>query len=152
MSLEELVVEKDVEKEKDTEVLASEILSRPPHLTIILKLAHKPLNAKRLVKMRNYHVSTMYFVLKKLRQAGIVETKTPSLDKRKKYYTLTDKGRKILKRIKELITIWLEHEMAISLGTVEELTNIIEKNLKVPAEYVIAVLDADFLRKIIRAR
>ena len=152
MSLEDLVVEKDVEKEKDTEVLASEILSRPPHLTIILKLAHKPLNAKRLVRMRNYHESTMYLVLKKLRQAGIVEAKTPSLDKRKKYYTLTNKGREIVKRIKELITTWLEHEMALSFGTVEELQTIIEKNLKVPAEYVIAVLDTEFIRKIIKVK
>ena len=154
MSLEDLVEDRDKAK-----ALAHQIIDKPHYLALFLRFCFRPCCPRELVrtqviysKLKYISRPTVFAVLKKFRQLNIVEPMKVSLDKRKKYYKLTDLGKQVKSEITSMITTWLEHEMALSFGTVEELQTKIEKTLKVPAEYVIAVLDTDFLRKIIRAR
>ena len=166
MSLEELV--KDNDKVK---ALAHEILNKPHFLALFLQLCVRPRCPKELMKthlvitvtkhkpkpgvcreLKNISRPTIFSTIKKLMEVGLIEPMKVFLDKRKKYYVLTGLGRQVKSEITSIIKNWLEHKMAISLGDPEELTNIIEKNLKMPAEYVLAVLDTDFLRKIVKMR
>jgi len=166
VSLEELV--KDNDKVK---ALAHEILNKPHFLAMFLQLCVRPRCPKELMKthlvitvakhkpkpgvcreLKYISRPTIFSTIKKLMEVGLIGPMEVFLDKRKKYYVLTGLGRQVKSEVTFIIKNWLEHQMAISLGTIDELTNIIEKTLKVPAEYVVSVLDPDFLRRLIRKR
>ena len=118
----------------DPEILATEILSSRKHLAVFLKLAGRPCTAKELVnssimvkvkrKAREHYEevvkeewrvkrlpkSTMYRILKRLKDLGLVEV-YKGLDYRKRYYRLTDLGRKVLEKIVETIKETLRDDL-----------------------------------------
>jgi len=116
----------------DPEILAAEILSNKKYLAVFLKLAKRPKTAKELVnsyimvkrKVKSeygsyyeekwvatkFPRSTMYRVLKRLKELGLIEV-YKALDYRKKYYRLTDLGKQVLEKVIKTIKESLKSEL-----------------------------------------
>jgi len=96
------------------EVLVIEVLGDPRFLNVILKLVRGPRAALDLVDNVIYFItngklskikvprSTAYRILKRLRELGLIEVHV-AIDKRKKYYALTDLGKLVADRVMKLI-------------------------------------------------
>ena len=85
----------------DQEVLAIEIMSNRKLLAMLMALGSKPKNPRALVR-KDIPQSTMYRLLRKLRDVGLVN-QYKGIDFRKRYYKLTPLGLKVHDKIKEII-------------------------------------------------
>jgi len=114
----------------DVDVLASEILTNKKLLAVFLELGERPKQAKELVSARIYvkakvkdrygdyekyvgkklPQSTMYRLLKKLVNTGLAEVYR-GIDFRKRYYKLTELGKKVLNKVLEVIKETLKDYM-----------------------------------------
>jgi len=115
----------------DVDVLASEILTNKKLLAVFLELGERPKQAKELVSARIYvktkvkdrygdyvekfvpkdlPQSTMYRLLKKLVNTGLAEVYR-GIDFRKRYYKLTELGKKVLDKVLGTIKETLKDRM-----------------------------------------
>ena len=143
--------EKEVGVLASEEVLAAEILSNPKLLAVFLKLGVRPCAAKELVGVaileeqeRGYSrslerkkipQSTAYRLLKRLIEAELVEA-CRGIDRRKRYYKLTELGEKVLDKVVEVIKSALKQRLRGKKLEAREFVNSVEETLRVPFELV----------------
>ena len=113
----------------EPEVIAAEILTNPKMLAVFLELGERPKAAKELVNAGRYVIkkvegkygtetkivklplptSTVYRILRKFVDTSLVRV-YKGVDRRKKYYKLTEKGEKVLEKILQIIVDTLRKE------------------------------------------
>ena len=133
----------------EAEVLAAEVASDKRLLAMILVLSSRPRQAKELVGVRFYEEgrwkqrtmpqSTAYRILKRLKELGLVEA-YKGLDYRKRYYKLTELGRNVAEKLKELLIEKLKTVARIENGKYLVTESKIEETIRLEASLVAEAL------------
>ena len=96
VSLEDLVKDRDKVK-----VLSSALIDKPHYLAVFLRICRKPCYPEELLNTqvkyfepRSISRPTVFNILKKFKESGLIEPMPRMLDKRKKYYNCSY-GRKM---------------------------------------------------------